>query len=538
LRYLKLPIWYTYLLGIFMGAMDGGILAPALTSILKTFQTEYKWGVWAVTVYTLVFAVSIPIVGKLADRYGRKRMFMISVFLFALGSVLSAFSQSIEQLIAARAIQAIGGGGIIPIATAEIYRSFPTERKGLALGIVSSVFAIATLVSPNLGSFLIEAWSWRGIFLVNVPISIIILLFALRLEEVKDSEHQRPLDWVGALLLSMIILGFMYGFTNLDPTNVKESLFSPQVWPFLIMALGWMIPFAMAQKSSKDPIITTHYFTNRQIFLVLMISTLSGIGLMAMIFIPSFSENLLGWKRGTGGYVVSILAIASSVSSWIGGKWLDRIGGRPVIFFGFALFVFGTFLLGTMVNEIVLLSVSLLFVGGGIGLTMGAPIQYLILERVDENEATSALGIVQLFRSLGTTIGPTLMVAFVTRATYTIPEKLQKTVLTTLIGPGGAPGGAAPNLSQSLEDFEHWFGEFRQPSPDFSMGTETIRDWLRSIPQTAEQQKFVELLLAQIRESIHLGYQDMFLAASLIGSMGLLLSFGLQRKVKDAETEG
>jgi EmrB/QacA subfamily drug resistance transporter len=528
LRFLPRPIWLTYLLGIFMGAMDGGILAPALTSILQTFHIEYKWGVWAVTIYTLVFAITIPLAGKLADRYGRKKVFIISVFLFAIGSVFSAFAGSFNQLILARCIQAIGGGGIIPVATAEISRSFPQEKKGLALGIVGSVFAIATLLSPNLGSFLIDTWGWRAIFLINVPISLVVLTFATRLEET-TVKGNKPLDLVGIFLLSFIILGFMYGFTNLDPTNVRGSLFSPKVWPFLIMALGWMVPFAMAQKSSKDPIIKMEFFFNRQIFLILMISILTGIGLMAMIFIPSFAENMLGWKRGSGGYVVSILALAASISSWIGGRLLDRIGGRPVVFIGFAMFIVGTFMLGTIVNEIVLLSVSLLFVGSGIGLTMGAPIQYLMLEKVSEEETTSALAIVQLFRSIGTTIGPTLMVAFVTRATYFIPEKIQKTVLSTFIGPGGAPGGAAPNLSQPIEDLNQIFGRKGEPTLDFSAGTETLRDWLQGVARTPEQQIVVEELLRQIREAVHLGYQDMFLAAALIGLIGLVLSFGLGR---------
>jgi EmrB/QacA subfamily drug resistance transporter len=530
LRFLHRPIWLTYLLAIFMGAMDGGIIAPAFTTILKTFQIEYKWGVWAVTVYTLMFAVSIPLVGKLADRYGRKKIFIFSVFLFALGSVFSAFSSSITQLIIARGIQAIGGGGIIPVATAEISRSFPQEKKGLALGIVGSVFTVATLISPNLGSFLIETWSWRGIFLINLPISLVILAFAARLDETVV-EEKKPLDLLGTSLLSIVILGFMYGFTNLDPTNVQGSLFSPQVWPFLIMAAGWMVPFAMAQRSSKDPIIKMDYFFNRQITLILVISILTGIGLMAMIFIPSYAENMLGWKKGSGGYVVTILALAAAISSWIGGRLLDRIGGRPVIFFGFALFVAGTLMLGTVVSEIVFLSISLLFVGTGIGLTMGAPIQYVMLEKVSEEETTSALAIVQLFRSLGTTIGPTLMVAFVTRATYSIPEKIQKTLLSTFIGPGGAPGGAAPNLSQLIKDWNQIFGGMgNEPAPDFSAGTESLRDWLQGLARTPEQQRVVEELLRQIREAVHLGYQDMFLAAALIGSVGLFLSFGLSRK--------
>lgn len=509
-----------------MGAMDGGIIAPALTSILNTFHIEYKWGVWTVTIYTLIFAVSMPIIGKLADRFGRKRVFMISISLFAVGSLFSAYSQSIGQLLIARGIQAIGGGGIIPIATAEIQRNFPQEKRGLALGIVGSVFAIAILFSPIVGSFLMNTWDWRAIFLINVPISIIILLSSKRLEESKVQTHLR-LDITGTVLLSLIILGFMFGFTNMDPTNVMESLFSPEVWPFLVMSLGWVIPFAMAQRSAKNPIIKMDYFLNRNIALLLIISMVTGVGLMAMIFIPAFAENLLGWESGLGGYVVSILALSAAMASWSGGRLLDKMGGRPVIFLGFALFVTGTLMLGTVVTEWIMLSVSLLFVGTGIGLTIGAPIQYLMLQKVAEDEITSALAIIQLFRSLGTTLGPTLMVAFVTRATVLIPETVQKTVLSTLMPPGGAPGAATPNLTQPLENWNELLSRTGMPELNYPSGTEAIRDWLETLIKSPEQQIIVDELLRQVRTAIHLGYQDMFLAAALIGTVGLVLTFGI-----------
>jgi EmrB/QacA subfamily drug resistance transporter len=519
-------MWYTYLLGVLMGAMDGGILAPALTSILNTFNIEYKWGVWTVTIYTLIFAVSMPIVGKLADRFGRKKVFMISISLFAVGSLFSAYSQSIGQLLIARGIQAIGGGGIIPIATAEIQRNFPQEKRGLALGIVGSVFAIAILFSPIVGSFLMNTWDWRAIFLINVPISLIILLFSRKLEESKVQTH-RPLDLTGTILLSLMILGFMFGFTNMDPTNIKESLFSPEVWPFLIMSLGWAVPFAMAQRSARDPIIKIEYFFNRDITLLLIISMVTGVGMMAMIFIPAFAENLLGWQSGLGGYVVIILALSAALASWTGGKLLDKMGGRPVIFLGFALFIIGSLMLGTVVTEWIMLSVSLLFVGTGIGLTIGAPIQYLMLQKVSEEETTSALAIIQLFRSLGTTLGPTLMVAFVTRATVLIPETVQKTVLSTLMPPGGAPGAATPNLSQPLENWNELLARNGITEPNYPSGTEAIRDWLENLVTSPEQQIIVEELLREIQMAIHLGYQDMFLAAALIGSIGLILTFGI-----------
>ena len=141
-------ILITYLLGIFMGAIDTGILSPARTVIQNDFGVDEKSGIWMITIYTLAFAASIPIMGKLADKFGRKVIYMTSILLFGLGSLFCGLSQDFGGfglLLAARAVQAIGGGGIIPVATAEFGTSFPKEKRGLALGLVGGVYGIANI---------------------------------------------------------------------------------------------------------------------------------------------------------------------------------------------------------------------------------------------------------------------------------------------------------------------------------------------------------------------------------------------------------
>ena len=148
-----------FLLGIFIGGMDSGIVSPARTVIADALGVSADTSIWMITIYTLVYAVIMPISGKLADRYGKKKLFVFSITVFGIGSALCGISDyfgGYSFLIVARIIQAIGGGGIMPIATAFIGESFPKEKRGAALGLVGATYGIATTLGPTIGSGIIN----------------------------------------------------------------------------------------------------------------------------------------------------------------------------------------------------------------------------------------------------------------------------------------------------------------------------------------------------------------------------------------------
>ena len=148
-----------YLLGLFMGALDTGIVTPARTVIQSDLGVDSSTGIWMITIYTLFYAASIPVMGKLADMYGRKYIYIVSITLFGMGSLfcgLSSMFDSFTMLIIARAVQAIGGGGIMPIATAEFGTSFPPEKRGMALGMVGGVYGIANVFGASVGSLIMD----------------------------------------------------------------------------------------------------------------------------------------------------------------------------------------------------------------------------------------------------------------------------------------------------------------------------------------------------------------------------------------------
>lgn len=185
-----------FLLGIFMGAIDNGIISPAREIIQNSFGVAPNLGMWMITIYTLCFAVSMPIVSKLADRHGHKLVYTLSIAVFGIGSLfcgLCNFFGNFSIFLVFRVIQAIGAGGIIPIAHTVIGLSFPEEKRGTALGLVGAVYGVATIVGPTLGSAILGIsgnahWGW--IFFINVPISILIIGLSLTMENTKVTSEQ------------------------------------------------------------------------------------------------------------------------------------------------------------------------------------------------------------------------------------------------------------------------------------------------------------------------------------------------------------
>lgn len=252
-------IMAVYLLGIFMGAIDTGIVTPARTIIQNDLMVSDKTGIWMITIYTLAYAASIPVMGKLADKYGRKYIYLVSIFLFGIGSLFCGLSQSFGSftvLLIARVVQAIGGGGILPIATAEFGTTFPKEKRGLALGLVGGVYGLANIFGASAGSAIIDIFgqhNWQFIFYVNVPITVFILIagvFALPNTKVGNV---KKIDLFGITTLTLMVLSILYGLKNIDYFDFANTFKSTSVYPFLIIFIVLLPIFILIEKRAEDP---------------------------------------------------------------------------------------------------------------------------------------------------------------------------------------------------------------------------------------------------------------------------------------------
>lgn len=414
-----------YLLGLCMGALDMGIVNPARTVIQNTLSVDDSLGVWIITIYTLAYAVSIPIMGKLADRHGRKGVYLLCILLFDIGSALCGVAQDLGNfwiLIGARVIQALGGGGIMPVATAEFGTAFPEEKRGMALGIVGMVYGLASILGPTVGSAILEvfgATQWQFIFYVNIPICIIVLILGVKRLPNAQAEKTGPLDGLGILILTLMTLSLMYGLKNIDFFDFATSIASTDVWPFLVAFVVLLPLFVLRERRAADPILNLKYFTNANIVIAFLCAVISGIAMMGTIFFPQFCENAMMMKSGSGGYFIALLGVGSGVGAMMSGKLIDKHGVKPVLAMGFIGVAIGSIFMAFVActwPSLLTVCATMIITGLGLGFTMGTPLNYMMLENTDEKESNSALAALSLVRSIGTAIAPAIMVAFVVHA--------------------------------------------------------------------------------------------------------------------------
>ena len=214
--------------GVLMAALDIAIVGPALPAMRAQFGVDERAIAWVFTIYVLFNLIGTPIMAKLSDRAGRRIVYAVDVALFAIGSLLVAQAGSFGVLLAGRAIQAFGAGGIFPVASATIGDVLPPEKRGAALGLIGAVFGVSFLLGPLLAAALL-AFSWRWLFLINLPIAVVLLIASLRLLPSKPATEPKPFDWGGTLLLSATLAALAIGLSHVDSAHLASSLGSSGV---------------------------------------------------------------------------------------------------------------------------------------------------------------------------------------------------------------------------------------------------------------------------------------------------------------------
>lgn len=414
-----------YLAGIGMGALDMGIVNPARTVIQNGLGVDDKVGVWVFTIYTLAYAAAIPVIGKIADIIGRKPVYVLAIGLFGLGSLGCGLAQdfsSLGLLLASRAIQAIGGGGMVPVATAAVGTIIPPPKRGMALGLVGMVYGVASVFGASAGSLILDIAgqeNWQWIFYINVPIAIVVVGLGIWALPKETQDSSRRLDLPGILVLVVMTTSILWAFQNLDFTQIGESVKDRNVWVALVVFLILLPLFWVIEHRVADPIINFKYFGNINVGSTLLMGAVAGILMMTVMFIPQFAENCLRLPSGAGGYPTIIIGVGSAIGSPISGRLTDRFGPRRILGVGTAISTIAGIMLIFWASPhpgIISTSLSIFVMGLGLGFLMGAPLTYLILHLIPESDANSGQATLSLIRSLGTTLAPAILVGLLATA--------------------------------------------------------------------------------------------------------------------------
>lgn len=394
-------------LGVLMGALDIAIVAPALPSIQKFFGVGDRILAWTFTIYVLFNLISTPLMAKLSDTFGRRSIYVLDVALFALGSLVVALAPAnlFAVLLAGRALQGFGAGGIFPVASAVIGDTFPPEKRGGALGLIGAVFGLAFLVGPILGGVILSITSWQWLFIINLPIALVVIIMGWQLLPVTHPAISRPFDWTGMFVLGVMLASLAYGLNQIDTQNFFNSLASLSVWPFLVVGIILLFVFPAVEKKAADPILNLSLFKSRQTVIASMLSAGAGLGESGMVFIPALAVAAMPAiiNEHNASYLLMPVVLAMAVGSPLVGRLLDKFGSKVMVFGGTLLLAIGMIMLSNsnLISMLWGFIASAAVIGLGLASLLGAPMRYIMLNEASAADRTSAQGLITLFTSIG-----------------------------------------------------------------------------------------------------------------------------------------
>ena len=397
-----------FLIGVFMGSLDTGIIGPVLPSIEQSFNLTSRESSWIFTLFVITFMIGSPIMAKFSDFYGRKKIFILDVILFGVGSSLIAFSASIELIFIGRIIQGFGCGGIFPVGGAFIGDEFPLEERGKALGILGSVFGISAIGGPLVGAALIP-FGWNWCFTINIPISILLIIFALYILPNIENNRKLNIDYSGIVILSLLSISLAYGLNQIDSSNFINSILSLNVAPFLIIFIILIPIFLIVEKRAEESIVAIHMLKNKEISIA-CIETLSyGIIYSSAIFIPSLVILSMSLNDQYASLILIPILGANAFAAPILGKILDSVGSRKIMTIGTLILTLGLISIAIYPNNFILFIIAGCLVGVGLVTIIGAPLRYIVLSEAKPTERGAGQAIVNMLSSAGQLIGGALI---------------------------------------------------------------------------------------------------------------------------------
>ncbi len=312
-----------------MAFIDGSVVTIALPVMQREFNAGFQALQWVVNAYTLMLGALILVGGALGDRVGRRLIFAIGIAIFAVASLACALATNIHVLIAARAVQGIGAALLVPQSLAIIAASFPREVRGKAIGVWAAASAITTSLGPPLGGFLIDLWSWRIAFLINLPLSAIALILSFtHVPESRDAAARGRIDWLGSFLAVVSLGALTLGLTQLSDNTIAGS----GIAVAFAVAFAVFAAFLFVEKRAANPILPATLFHSRA-FVVANVLTLFLYGALAgvMLLLPFDLIARRGMTASAVGLTFLPFGLIIGLLSRLSGGLADRFGARNLL---------------------------------------------------------------------------------------------------------------------------------------------------------------------------------------------------------------
>ncbi|CAB1060504.1 Uncharacterized MFS-type transporter [Olavius sp. associated proteobacterium Delta 1] len=419
------------LLALFLGALDALVMSAAMPTIVADLGGLHLYS-WVYSAYFLARAVALPVFGKLADIFRSRRLYIISICIFLLGSIFAGLAQNMLQLILSRVLQGIGAGGNFALVYIVLADVSSPEDRGKTLSLGSFIWGLASVLGPTFGGFIVTYFSWRWIFFVNVPLGAVSLLgIALYLVEVREKKKEAAIDYWGAVTLSTAILGLLTVFLL---AGRSYDWISPQIIGLSIITIAAGIAFYYAERSAPEPILSLDFFGSRGFSIGNSSAFLASFTIFSLFaYSPLFIQGALGKTPLQMSVAMLSLSLGWSVGALVCGQLVNRFGQKPSTVFGSLCLAVGGGIMITFSTATSLTACSIVLGLAGVGMGFVSMATLLVVQdSLDISDLGVATSSHQFARTLGGTIGVGLSGSFVTATLSNVLESLMKTGLDNL----------------------------------------------------------------------------------------------------------
>ncbi len=423
-------------LGAIMSILDVTVVSVALPTFQTAFDAEYSTVAWTMTGYTLALATIIPVTGWAADRFGTKRLYMLALVLFVLGSLLCAFAWDITSLVTFRVLQGLGGGMLMPLGMTIMTHAAGPTRVGRVMAVLGVPMLLGPIAGPILGGWLIGIASWHWIFIINLPIGIAALAAAARLLPRDDPKPSESFDFVGMLLLSPGLALFLYGVSSIPGAGTVAA-----TGVLLPAGIGLVLVVAFVSHAFRaaHPLIDLRLFGHRQLSISVVTMSLFAVAFFgAMLLFPTYFIQVRMETTLTAGVLLAPQGLGAMLTMPIAGRLTDRRGPGGLVLGGILLIAvgMGVFTQVTATTSYVLLLGALFVMGMGMGMTM-MPIMSAALAALSHREVARGSTLMNIVQQTAGSIGTAVMSVILT------DQYLSKPAVVAVRAAGGDPSQMA-----------------------------------------------------------------------------------------------
>lgn len=397
-------------LATFLETIDASAVSLGLPTLVKVFVTNFALIQWVMLAFVLTQATLMLVMGRLGDTFGKKPIFLSGLVIAAIGATLCGFAPTLEWLIALRVVQAIGVAMAMALSFGIVAEAFPPGERGMALGTIGSIVSLGTVIGPVVGGLILDAFSWRWLFFLNLPFALLSLPIGLRTIPHTQQGSGGRFDYIGSFIFFLGLLAFLLATTFGQQIGFSD----PRILLLLGLAIFFFVIFVFVEKRVIAPVVDLKLFANIPFSINMVQRYLSFIMFVSVsLLLPFYLQNMLGYAPRTAGLLLTAIPIAFGTIAPVAGTLSDRFGSRRVSAIGLLFLLIGALTISTLDAQSTILGYILCVLPFGLGMGIfQSPNNSVIMSMAPAERLGMASSLLSVVRTLGRSSGIAILGAF------------------------------------------------------------------------------------------------------------------------------